>query len=428
MRGVEPPRDPFPLLAVAEEGSRRPQVAGLRLGRQRLARAVAQPGGPLRVVAGAHPVHRGDPCRARLPGPLGRAGDVRVPGGHPPADLGQRGAVDAAGLRGDRGGRVPPLDPFDPFLRCAFDGGRPGGVFRRGRRRGVPERCQGPVDAVDVFGPTGAHGGIGPQLRQRLIRQVFQQRAVVEQQHLADDCGQHRAAAPVTPAGQHVLDLPHGVIDLFPAEDPPCQRLAVEAPDRAEGGELAGQAGISDQVGPRVGADLARVALPQLLIADADQAGPVLGCPVPVGALQLAAPHEDQPCRVAGEPPLVTRVRMPVQRIPGRVERPEQPADRLPGLRAGIAAVAPQQTRAQGPQPVEFGRGEFSLPPAAAHVNRPGPGRSRRRRRDDRRRLGGHRAAWPAVSMRVSASTRQAWMWSIDLLSLSARSRPDRWI
>ena len=323
---------------------------------------------------------------------------------------------------------MPPLDPFGPFLRRALDGSRSGGVFRRRRRRGVPEGRQGPVDAVHVSGPVGSHGGLGPQPDQRLVRQVFQQRAAVEQQHLADGGGQHRAVALVAPAGQHVLDLPHGVIDQFPAEDPPCQRLPVEAPDRVEGGELADQAGVGDQVGPRVGADLAWMALPQLLVADADQAGPVPGWPVPVGPLQLAASHEDQPRRVAGEPPLVARVRMPVQRLPGRIERPEQPADRLPGLRAGIAAVAPQQARAQGPQPVELGCGEFPLPPAAAHVHGPGPGRGRRPRRDDRWRQGGHRPSWPAVSMRVSASTRQAWMWSIDWLSLSARSRPDRWI
>ena len=428
VRGVEPPRDPLPLLAVAEEGPRCPQVAGLCLGRQRLACAVAQPGAPLRVVAGAHPVYRGNPCRARLPGPLGGAGDIRVLGGQPPSGLGQRGAVDAAGLRGDRGGGVPPLDPFGPFLRRALDGGRPGGVFRCGRRRSVPERCQGPVDAVDVFGPVGSHGGVGPELRQRFIRQVFQQRAAVEQQHLADDRGQHRAVAPVAPAGQHVLDLPHGVIDRFPPEDPPGQRLAVEAPDSVESRDAADKAGVSDQVGPCVGADLARVALPQLLVADSDQPGPVLVCPVPVSPLQFAAPHEDHPRRVAGKPPLVASVRMPVQCFPGRVERPEHPADRLPGLRAGIVASAPQQARAQSAQPVKLGCGEFPLPPEAGHVHGPRPGRIRRPCQDDRRRLGGHRASWPAVSMRVRASTRHAWIWSIDLLSLSARSRPDRWI
>ena len=66
------------------------------------------------------------------------------------------------------------------------------------------------------------------------------------------------AAALVAPAGQHVADLPDGIVDRVAAEDAPGQRLAVEAADAVERGEPAQQVGIGEQVGAGVGADLPR--------------------------------------------------------------------------------------------------------------------------------------------------------------------------
>jgi hypothetical protein len=73
--GVEATGQPLPLLAVAEEGAQRGDLGGLTAGGQRLTDPVTQAGGALDMVTDAHPVHRGDPGRARRPGP-----DLRVAG------------------------------------------------------------------------------------------------------------------------------------------------------------------------------------------------------------------------------------------------------------------------------------------------------------------------------------------------------------
>ena len=85
------------------------------------------------------------------------------------------------------------------------------------------------------------------------------------------------------------------------------------------------------------------------------------------GRLQIAAPCQHQRGRVAGEPPLVAGVRVPVQRSPGIVERPDQPADRLPGRRSrsrsALAGAGPAREPAGRPaRPRRAGPAGGSVP------------------------------------------------------------------
>lgn len=73
-----------------------------------------EPGGPFHEVADAHPVQRGDPGGAGLPGPCRRIGGLRVLGGQPSAGLEQVGADAAADAWRQRGGGVPAVRPLGP--------------------------------------------------------------------------------------------------------------------------------------------------------------------------------------------------------------------------------------------------------------------------------------------------------------------------
>ena len=151
--GVEPARDPVPVLDVAEEGAGDANVSAFRLGRQRLSQLIAAavaPGVRLDVIADTQAVDRGDPGRAGLAGPVGRPGDVGVFGRQPSADLGQNDAVGVAGAGLDRCGGVPAFDRVRPARGGAGDGDGPVPVSRCRRRTGVAEHGQGPVNAVQV--------------------------------------------------------------------------------------------------------------------------------------------------------------------------------------------------------------------------------------------------------------------------------------
>jgi hypothetical protein len=326
---------------------------------------------------------------------------------------------------------VPALDPACPGVRCSRDHGRPVTVLRRGWRFRVTESGHGPVDAVQVPGEVLSHRGISAQPGQRLAGQVLQPRAAVEQQHVADHGRQVSfAAAMVAPAGEHVADLPDGIVNRVFAEHARGQRLAVEAPDAVERGKSAQQVGVGEQIRACAGAHLPRPRLPELTGAGPDQVGPVLRGPRQVRPAQLGAPSQHERGRVPGEPPLMAGIWMPVQRGPGVVEGLRQLPDRPPGRRAQVAVSAPEQFQPENAQAVHLGHGELALPGAAFQVNGPWPGRRAGRAGGSRRRCPGHAQRSPAgwSPRRASVSTRQAWMWSMDLLSFSARSRPDRWI
>ena len=362
---------------------------------------------------------------------MGRLGDLRVLPGQPAARLGQHDTVDASGDGRQGRCRVPALDPASPGVRCSRDHGRPVTVLRRGRRFRVPEGRQGPVDAVQVSGEVPSHRGIGAQPGQRLAGQVLQPRAAVEQQHVADHGRQLSfAAAMVAPAGENVADLPDGIVNRVFAEHARGQRLAVEAPDAVERGEPARQVGVGEQIRACAGAHLPRPRLPELAGARPDQVGPVLRGPRQVRPAQLGAPCQHEGGRVPGEPPLMAGIRVPVQRGPGIVERLHQLPDRPPGRRAQVAVSAPEQFQPESTQAVQLGHGEQALPGAAFQVNGPWPGRRAGRADGSRRRCPGHAQRSPAgcPPRRASVSTRQSWMCCMPWLSLSARSRPDRWI
>jgi hypothetical protein len=89
---VEAPGNLLPFLQVAEERAEHGEVAGLGGRFQRLAELARQPGGALDVVADLHPVDRGDPGGAGLPGPGRGVGGLRLLGFQPPAGLQQRRA------------------------------------------------------------------------------------------------------------------------------------------------------------------------------------------------------------------------------------------------------------------------------------------------------------------------------------------------
>ena len=184
--GVEPARDPVPVLDVAEEGAGDANVGAFRLRRQRLSELFAAAVPPvlrLDVVADTHAVDCGDPGRAGLAGPVGRPGDVGVFGREPSADLGQNDAVGVAGARLDRRGGVPAFDRVRPARRGAVDRDGPVPVSRCRWRTGVTECGQGPVNAVQVATvEMPLNRRIRAQAVQRRRGQIAQQRAAVEQQ------------------------------------------------------------------------------------------------------------------------------------------------------------------------------------------------------------------------------------------------------
>ena len=219
-------------------------------------------------------------------------------GGQPSAGLGQHTAVTGADLRRQRRGRMPALDPLRPAGRRPLDRHQPGTVLKRRWRVSVTERGHGPVDAIKRGSPILTHRGIAAQPQQQVAGQVLQQRAAIEQEHLGDHRGQVRLTGTVTPAGQHLADLPDGVVHRLAAEDPPGQARALEAADAVERGEPGQQVGIGQDVGAGVGADLARPCPAEVLTAGVDEVDPILLAPAPERSLQITAAHQHQPGRI----------------------------------------------------------------------------------------------------------------------------------
>ena len=276
------------------------------------------------------------------------------------ADLGRQG----------RGG-VPALDPAGPGVRCSRDrrardctSARPAGRSARARRRPAGRRAA----SAGEYGPIA--GSARSRASASLVRSSSRGLRLSSStwQITAVSCS--FAAAMVAPAGEHVADLPDGIVNRVFAEHAPGQRLAVEAADAVERGEPAQQVGVGEQIRACAGAHLSRPRLPELAGAGPDQAGPVLRGPRPVRPAQLGAPCQHQRGRVPGEPPLMAGIRVPVQRGPGVVERLHQPPDRPPGRRAQVAVSAPEQFQPESAQAVQLGHGELALPGVAFQVER----------------------------------------------------------
>jgi hypothetical protein len=101
--GIEPARDPFPFLAIAQKGAHGVEVADLGARRQRLAvTTLAATVMALDELADRHAVDPDDPARAGLPGPGVRPGDLGVFGGEPTAGLGEHAVVALQRRRGQR--------------------------------------------------------------------------------------------------------------------------------------------------------------------------------------------------------------------------------------------------------------------------------------------------------------------------------------
>ncbi len=239
--GVEPAREPFPFLAVAEEhpGGHQDMRFGAR--GDRLPGAGLDVVTALDVVTDRHPVDSGDPGGAGLPGPLCRLGDLRVFGCQPPAGLRHDRADNRPHPRRQRRGRLPAFHPRSPLRAGAVDAG---GVVPAGAhgRVAMPERCGRPLQRIEHFAVTAGASRVHAQGCERLARQVFQPRAAVDQQCLAEGSAQPVPGgqrAPVAPLAEDLGDLPARLLDHVTAEYQAGQMQPVEAAQVLEAGEPA---------------------------------------------------------------------------------------------------------------------------------------------------------------------------------------------
>ncbi len=402
-------------------------MAGLGGRFQRLAELVLQPGGALDVVAHLHPVDRRDPGGAGLPGPGRGVGGLRVLGLQPAAGLQQRRAEAVPDPGRERGRAVPALHLRLPGRRASA---RPRRVTARQPLRRVAEAQlgDGPLHGVQRVAPRGGQEALAAGPLEQLGAQVLQVRAAVQEEHLAGDHRQQLvvvAAEPVAPPGQHRADAADLAVDPVAPEDAPGQGEAAEAAEPVEGSEAAEQEGVRGQVRAHgiVGPAGGRLAEPVLV--PAQQPGPLLIGPRPVGPARLGAPQQHHRCRVQHRPAPVRRQRRLQRRGTSSSGRSRRRTCRH---RPGGRVVPGQPAQVAGPSST---MASFSAPGARARCrsgagstgHRQGPGKPGAAGRGG----DGHRAA-SAPSPPVRAWTRQAWMCCMPRLSLSASSRPDRWI
>ena len=139
----------------------------------------------LGVVANAQAVDGGNPSRAQLSRPLARLPDLGMLGSQPAPHPQHLIAPALSARRGKSRGVVPSLHPVRPDRVHALRR-RQRQSPRRSRRAHIPERGQRPVQAVDVLAQGIRDRHVRPQRLQRVLGQVDQQRAAVEQQRMAD--------------------------------------------------------------------------------------------------------------------------------------------------------------------------------------------------------------------------------------------------
>ena len=422
---VEAAGHPFPFLAVAEEPAQRVDLPGLGSRGQRLAEPVLETGGALDIVTDPHAVQRGDPCCAGLPRPRRRVGGLGTLRGQPSANLEQDRADTAADPRGERGCVMPPVGGLLPGLGAA--GGPHVLAGAAGRGRTVSEFGDSFLHRVDGVEPGAVEQSLLADPVEQVGGHVLQVRAVVGQHQLRDGQRQQRvfgAAELVAPAAQHPAELAEFTVDAVAAEEPPAQHQPLETAEPVKRGEPAQQERVRRQIGPDLVTDPRRRGGPELGHGAAQHGLPIVGRPVPVAAgIRLRATRQQKRDHVQhGAAPV--RGRRGVQPGVDRVQRPHQPGDDRPARRGRITGLEPPQ----GGQPEPADGGGFLGPhddpqPRAGHRRRP-PARFRRLAL---RHLRAHRLA-PAPAVPASVSTRQAWMCCIPVASLSARSRPDRWM
>ena len=268
---------------------------------------------------------------------------------------------------------------------------------------------------------------------QGLGGQVLQPRAAVEQQHLADHRCQRsrgRGDTPSRPAPSRTCSTPASTGSL------PNTRRArvgrVEAAEPVEGGEPAEQVGVGEQVGAGAGADLPGPRLPELAPCWR-RSGPTQSCvdqPQKARA-ELAAAHA-APARPRRARTAAGGASSGAQCRAARAscERPRPAGRSAATARVSRQVVVAPRRRSIPPSPAapRLGLGQQSASVDSGSGRRPCPERVAAALVIGRWRVTGHRRRRLRSPARVSISTRQAWICSMPRLSLSARSRPDRWM
>ena len=296
------------------------------------------------------------------------------------------------------------------------------------RRIAEPQVRDGPLHGVQRVALRGGQEALAADPLEQPGAQVLQVRAAVEEEHLAGDHRQQLvvvAAEPVAPSGQHRADPADLAVHAVAPEDAPGQGKAAEAAEPAEGGEAAEQEGVRGQVRAHGVVRPARGGLAEPVLVLAQEPGPLLLGPCPVGPAGLGAPQQHHRGRVQHRPAPV-RGQRALQRCGRVVERPQQAPDLLPA--PGGRVVPGQAAQVAGPElddRVLLRRPEQRRRVVAGRVDRPLPraGESGRPAAEG----DGHRDA-SVPSPLVRAWTRRAWMCCMPWLSFPASSRPDRWI
>lgn len=249
----------------------------------------------------------------------------------------------------------------------------------------------------------------------------------------ARERNQRRGLQPVADAWHGALQpdsAPSGRPPLFLAEDAPGKRAADEPADSVEVGEVAEQVGERGHVGPDRAVDPPGPGILELLVARGDEADPVVRRPRPKRRAVLQAAPQDEADGVGHGPAVGGSVGAPPKRGSCVVERAEQTGDRPPLDPVRGIATASADFPAQTGQCCTLAFGELGPTVVSGQVNGPRPGRGRGRLGSGRRYRRGHSATVPVAGSprRASICTRQPWICSMPRLSLSARSRPDRWM
>jgi hypothetical protein len=319
--------------------------------------------------------------------------------------------VRAAHHGRERRGLAPALDPRHPIGGGALHGHRLALVAPR-RRIGEAHGGHGASDGMERAAPP-AHPWIVVQALQRLRGQVLQARAAVDQECLHEDRAQPLVGAglAVAPALKPRVHGAEGAADRLAAEYPLSEREAVEGAELVERGEAAEQVAVGGDVGPD---GLVQPTWPRPLEGVPvlpDQPNPRLPRPAPVGGALLRAPGQHEPDRVQRRAAVKCGVG-PMQGKPRSVERRQQAADGGPPRQRRIVAPPSAKMPSQGRQRLLFVRRQCRAAVEAGNI-------------EDRRRRA---HAWPAGSTPASMATRQSWICAMPRASLSASSRPERWM
>ena len=311
----------------------------------------------LNPVTDRHPVHRRDPGCACAATPLARIDGLGMVRGQPASGLGHVDADIAPNVRSQRRGVMPALQEVSPNCWHAKKGWRVIEPWAY-RRLTVPQLGDGPLQRIDHGRMPPGRGGVRVETRERFRGQVFQPWTAVDQQRLRQDSGKPVTAvlaglAAVTPALRESGDRYHRRGDGLFAEDKVRQVKPVEVSQVLVFGEPAQREGQGQQERAHRYLGRQRLGGAEGLTAGTGQSGPIPGGPSPPGPAQRGAVVQNDR-RGMKSCPFETRVFVVMQPSAGRIQRPDQPRQRLP--RRGRApwnshgSVALQRPRTQRSQ------------------------------------------------------------------------------